>query len=124
MTQQTSGKLHKKFDIQVISENFQKREFVIKTDEQYPQLIQMELQHDNVYALDNIDLNTEIKVSFNLRGKSWINPDGIEKFFNTVVAWKIEAQSAPAYVPAQTPPENTTAFPNQNDDDEPDDLPF
>jgi hypothetical protein len=123
---QIFGKIHKKYDTQKVSENFSKREFVVKTDEQYPQHILVELHQDNTDLLDNYEVGQNVTVSINLRGRSWTNPtDQKEKYFNTIIAWRIERSQADINTPTPAPeptPVQANAFPN--DDDEPDDLPF
>jgi hypothetical protein len=72
------------------SNGFQKRELVITTDEQYPQNILIEFVQDNCQQLDNYSIGQEAKISINLRGREWINPQGETKYFNTVQGWRIE----------------------------------
>jgi hypothetical protein len=113
-------------EIQQISANFQKREFVIETNEQYPQTILLELHGDKVDLIDVYSVGEEIDVSINIRGREWLNPQGESKFFNTIVAWRIERISN------STPPEpqkpftaasEPNSFVDENEKDT-DDLPF
>jgi len=76
--------------IQEVSASFKKQEFVVTTDEQYPQHIQMEFNQDKCSKLDTVSLGDEVKVSINLRGREWVNPKGEIKYFNTIQAWNIE----------------------------------
>jgi translation initiation factor IF-3 len=69
---------------------FQKREFVLVTDEKYPQTIGLELHQDKVDLIDSYKVGDNVKVSINLRGKEWINPEGATKYFNSIVGWRIE----------------------------------
>ena len=71
--------------------NFKKRELVVTTDEQYPQMIMIEFVQDKCDLLDNYGIGQEVKVSINLRGREWINPQGVAKYFNTIQGWRIEA---------------------------------
>jgi len=75
---------------QVISEKFSKREFVIETTDQYPQQVMFQLTQDKCDYLDVYQLGNQVEVSFNLRGKSWQNPQGEVKYFNTLEAWRLE----------------------------------
>jgi hypothetical protein len=75
---------------QVVSEKFSKREFVIETTDQYPQLVMFQLTQDKCNLLDAFKVGNQVEVSFNLRGKIWVNPQGETKYFNTIEAWKIE----------------------------------
>ncbi|MDX2283999.1 MAG: DUF3127 domain-containing protein [Bacteroidia bacterium] len=96
------GTLHKKFDTQVISDKFKKREFVLRYEDNpmYPQFVSFQLINDKVDLLDRYDQGAEIDVEFNLRGREWTSPQGEIKYFNTLEAWRISStQSAPAPEP-------------------------
>jgi hypothetical protein len=85
------GTLIVKNETQQVSEKFAKREFVIKTDGDYPQEIQLQLSQDKCSLIDNIKLGTEIDCSINLRGRSWKNPTkNITQYFVTLDVWKID----------------------------------
>jgi hypothetical protein len=75
---------------QVVSEKFSKREFVVETPNQYPQQILFQLTQDKCSLLDNLQVGQEVDVHLNIRGRSWVNPQGETKYFNTLEAWKIE----------------------------------
>ncbi len=76
---------------QQISEKFMKREFVVTdTSGMYPQDIMFQSTQDKCSLLDTIQINDTVEVSFNLRGREWINPQGEAKYFNTLEAWRIE----------------------------------
>lgn len=104
---------------------FRKREMVVTTDEQYPQMLLIEFVQDKTNLLDNYNEGDDVKVNINLRGREWINPEGEAKYFNSIVGWRIEKlqSEAPNAVP---PVEAVDAFqPADNvSDEEPDDLPF
>lgn len=87
---EVQGKLLSKTEIISIGDKgFTKREFVIETGEQYPQKIILELIKDKCSLIDSFNVGDEISASINLRGREWINPEGVAKYFNTLVAWKI-----------------------------------
>ena len=52
MAFQVEGKLHKIFDVEQKSERFQAREFVIETEEQYPQFVKFQLVQDKCELID------------------------------------------------------------------------
>jgi hypothetical protein len=81
-------------DIQQVSANFQKREFVVETNEQYPQTICLELHGDKVDIIDVYAIGESVIVSIGLRGREWINPQGEAKYFNTIVAWRIQKENS------------------------------
>lgn len=108
-------------EIQVTS-SYTKRELVIKTLEQYPQFILIEFGQGkcNDY-LDKLKANDDVKVSINLRGREWVNPQGETKYFNSIQGWRIEKQETqqqPAYVPVENTP------PVYFIEEDHDDLPF
>jgi translation initiation factor IF-3 len=76
---------------QEVSASFKKRELVVTTNEQYPQHILIEFAQDKCDLLDNFQEGQEVKVSINLRGREWVNPQGETKYFNQIQGWKIEA---------------------------------
>jgi hypothetical protein len=75
---------------QVISEKFSKREFVIETNDQYPQQVMFQLTQDKCELLSAFKVGNKLEVSFNLRGREWTLPAGEVKYFNTLEAWRLE----------------------------------
>lgn len=75
-----------------VSEKFSKRELVV-TDESelYPQDISLQFSQDKCDILNAFKVGQKVEVSFNLRGREWINPQGEAKYFNSLDAWKIES---------------------------------
>lgn len=103
---------------------FRKREVVITTDDQYPQHIIIEFVQDKTTLLDAYQVGQDVKISFNLRGREWINPEGVAKYFNSLSGWRIEAAQS-STPPPMAPPENLEQVDtNKEDTNEPDDLPF
>lgn len=76
-----------------VSEKFAKREFVVEIAGDYPQLISFQLTQDKCSLADSLNLDDEITVSYNLRGREWTSPQGEVKYFNTLEAWKIDKVS-------------------------------
>lgn len=117
---------------QVISEKFSKREFVIETQDQYPQLVMFQATQDKCSLLDNVQTSSQVEVSFNLRGREWTSPAGEVKYFNTLEAWRIEKVGQGNAMPAGGPsamslgsdpiPAATTSAVASNEEE--DDLPF
>jgi hypothetical protein len=77
-------------DTTVFSEKFSLRKFVVEMEGNYPQPIEMQVTQDKCSLLDTISVGMVVEVSINLRGKSWTNPQGETKYFNTLEAWRIE----------------------------------
>jgi hypothetical protein len=78
---------------QQVSDKFAKRELVVTTSDQYPQVILIEFQQDKCSLLDNVQLGSEVDVEYNIRGRAWTNPEGVTKYFNTIQGWKIEVSN-------------------------------
>jgi hypothetical protein len=110
---------------------FRKRELVVETFDQYPQSIMIEFVQDNVNVLDQYEIGQEVRVFINLRGREWVNPEGVTKYFNSIQGWRIEfyqATTAPGQQPAApsntpTPTSSTTTTVGGEKASE-DDLPF
>lgn len=83
------GELIEVFDTQEVTATFKKREFAIKTSGEYPQEIGLEVTQDKVDLLDTFKVGDNITASVNLRGKKWTNPEGVNKYFNTIQAWRV-----------------------------------
>lgn len=129
---------------QTFGSGFQKREIVITTEEQYPQHVMFEFTQDKCALLDNFRLGQLVKISFNVRGREWVNPQGETKYFNSLQGWRIEDMEVQYQQPMhqQYPPQppqyqqNTQSqpfAPNQSggfettqnfNNEENDDLPF
>lgn len=75
---------------------FRKRPVVIKTDEQYPQVIEVEFLQDKCDILDKYSVGQKVKIKINIRGREWTNPEGDVKYFNSIQGWKIESGSGSA----------------------------
>ena len=94
-----TGKIHKIGDIEEVTSTFTKRQFVVITDETYPQEVAFELIKDRCNIIDSYVKDQVVKVHFNVRGRSWTNPKTkVEKYFVSLNAWRIEdmQQIAPA----------------------------
>ena len=70
--------------------DFLKREFVVTTVEQYPQHILIELHGHRVDLIDPYKIGDNVVVTFNLNGREWDNGKGEIRYFNSLVAWKIQ----------------------------------
>ena len=125
---EVTGKIKVVGEEQQISASFKKRELVVTTDEQYPQSIMIEFVQDKADLLTSYNVGEDVKVSINLGGREWVNPQGETKYFNSIKGWRIERLSAAAPVAnTQSPPMPTaeTFEPAASfKEEEHDDLPF
>ena len=120
MSYEVSGKIIKIFDEQTFNSGFTKREFVVQTQEQYPQPIKLELYKDKCEILNNFSEGDEVSVAFNLRGNEYK-----DRFYVNLNAWKIEKQNGSndaAGIDQSPIPSADDAPPEQ--DEEFNDLPF
>lgn len=86
-----SGKLTVIDETKTFGAKFTKRNFVIQTDEKYPQSIQLELHGEAVSQVDRYKIGTNVECEINVRGRAWESPSGETKYFNTLVCWKMKA---------------------------------
>ena len=85
-----TGTLKIKKDTQVVSESFSKREFVLTVvDGAFSNDILIQLTKDKVTLINDVNIGDMLEVEVNLTGKCWVNPQGEEKYFNSLSAWKI-----------------------------------
>ena len=120
------GKIKMIGDTKTFGNNgFRKREVVVTTDEQYPQHIMVEFVQDKCDLLNNYNVGQDVKISINLRGREWTNPQGETKYFNSIQGWRIEnlQASQPEGMPPVPPMEAFEPADNLNEEDH-DDLPF
>ena len=113
---EVTGKIKVKGETQTFGADFTKRQLVVTTDEQYPQLISIDFIKDKCDLLDAYNEGDDVKVSINLGGREWIDPQGVAKYFNSVTGWRIEK------VEQDLPPTNQPQA--EISSAEPDDLPF
>lgn len=108
------------------SNGFRKRELVVTTEEQYPQHIMVEFVQDKTDLLNSYAIGQMVKVSINLRGREWTNPQGEVKYFNSIQGWRIEnlqAEQPSGDIPP-VPPIEAFAPAEDLNEEEHDDLPF
>lgn len=119
MSNKVKGTLYSKSDTVVVSEKFQKREFVVKVpDGNYEQYVKMQLVQAKVEDIEDVKIGAEIEVSYNFSGKPFKGKNGEEMIFTTIQAWKID-------VTGQGSGNNVTkAAAKGSIQDEDNDLPF
>ena len=123
---EVQGKIKLLGEIKTYGDNgFRKREVVITTQEQYPQHLLIEFIQDRCELLDSFNVGENVKISINLRGREWENPEGEIKYFNSIHGWRIEKEEfvEKDIIP---PPDDSPGFEEKSDDDNEveDDLPF
>ena len=83
------GKIKRIEALNVVSEKFSKREFVIETSDQYPQDVKFQLVNDKCSKIDAFGIGQEVEVSFNIRGKDFVKDEKI-LLYNSLDAYEIK----------------------------------
>ena len=94
---------------------FLKRSLILQTLDKYPQELNIEFIKDKCDLLNNLAEGEQIAISTNILGRKWTNPEGVDKWFNSLQGWNIELLIKQEPEPEQAP---------QAPDQAPDDLPF
>lgn len=126
MSFEIEGIIHKVFDIDQKTETFQTREFVIQTQENYPQFVKFQMTQDRCSIIDGYKEGEKINVFFDLRGREWNG-----KYFTNLNAWrvqKVEDVPSPSLADDLPPQADPLDFPTQEPqggyEQDVDDLPF
>ena len=140
MSFEISGRIAEIFPTQQVTDKFKKREFILEVKEtnntgfEFIEYIKFQAVQDKTGLLDGLNINDQVKVSFNLRGRKW-EKDGQTSYFTNLDAWKIENEQSTSITPntsgmqksdPQVPDDNNAPFPQDPpaDDSGFDDLPF
>ena len=137
MNFEINGRLAEKFEIQKVSDRFQKREFVLEIKStgnsgyEFVDFIKFQSTQDRCSLLDQFQVDDMVKVSFNLRGRKW-EKDGQVSYFTNLEAWRIEkvqSESEESNIITSTEdsiPDQDAPFPSQAPEMDSgfDDLPF
>ena len=86
----------------------------------------VEFVQDKTDLLNSYTAGQQVKISINLRGREWVNPQGETKYFNSIQGWRIEAlqsEAAPTDMPPVPPTDAFEPAGDLNTEDH-DDLPF
>ena len=86
---QLTGRIKVLMDQVTFPSGFTKREFVVTTEDKFPQDIKLELIKDKCSLIDGYSANDEVTVSFNIRGN-----ENNGRYYVNLQAWKIEKGSA------------------------------
>lgn len=94
-----------------------KQDFVIETDEQFPKKVCFTLFGDKTSLLNGLAAGTEVEVSFNIESREYNG-----KYFHNINAWKID-RVADESLPEPPPEFSMNDIPPPPEDSE-NDLPF
>lgn len=79
-----SGKIVEIYEPMTFASGFTKREFVIETDEKFPQMVKFTVVKDKVSLLDNLFKGFKVNVKFNVKGNLYK-----ERYYVDLQAWAI-----------------------------------
>jgi len=98
MSFEIKGKIKVLFDRQDFPSGFYKRDFVITSNEQYPQDIKFGALKERVEQLEGLSVEDEVTVKFDVKGREYNG-----NYYVDLNAWRIErgASSQAAQVAAQ-----------------------
>ncbi|MBT7653228.1 MAG: DUF3127 domain-containing protein [Flavobacteriales bacterium] len=98
MSFEIKGKIKVLFDRQDFPSGFFKRDFVITTNDQYPQDIKFGALKERVEQLEGLSVEDEVTVKFDVKGREYNG-----NYYVDLNAWRIErgASSQAAQVAAQ-----------------------
>jgi hypothetical protein len=116
---EVTGKIKLIGKTETFGTDFTKRQLVVTTTDQYPQHISIDFIKDKCSILDKYKVGQDVKVSINLGGREWINPQGETKYFNSVTGWRIESVENAPNVPLPPKSEDAKLVEQVQDD-----LPF
>ena len=91
------GKLLKKMPVasgQSSRGKWEKQEFIIETNEQYPKKIMMSVWGDKISIIEKVAEGDTINVSFNLESREYNG-----RWYTDVRAWRIERTEDEGFVP-------------------------
>jgi len=86
-THQVTGFLESIGETKMVGANgdFAIKEFVVKTAENYPQLLRLELVQEKIEALNGVPVGNEVKAFFSIRGREWN-----DKVINSLRCYRLE----------------------------------
>jgi hypothetical protein len=97
------GKIKVIEDTRSFPSGFTKREFVVTTEERFPQDIKLECVKERCDLLNEYQAGDEVKVSFNLRGNEYNG-----RYFVNLHAWRLEKKEpAPSSETPESVPEES-----------------
>ncbi len=73
------------YDQQTFPSGFTKREFVVTTDDKYPQDVKFECVKERTELLDGVSAGDRVKVTFDIRGNEFK-----DRYYVNLSAWRLE----------------------------------
>ena len=98
-----SGTIKKLFETQQVSPTFRKREVVIETYENYPQVIMCEFTQDRADIPSRYNEGDKVTISINIRGREWNNREGETRYFVSIQGWRMAPWDGTSAEPTSAP---------------------
>ncbi|MCX8481855.1 MAG: DUF3127 domain-containing protein [Sediminibacterium sp.] len=123
MSYEIVGKLIEKYPTIQRTDTFKTREFVIEKVEgnngrNFSSYIKFQLIQDKTALIDNVPLQSEITVFFNIKGTKW-SKNGVDNYITNLDAWRITANNVQNAEVSKTIENDFTDAPEEEND-----LPF
>lgn len=115
-TYQVTGFLENIAETKMVGANsdFAVKEFVVKTSENYPQLLRLELVQEKTEALNGVPVGQEVKAFFSIRGREWN-----DKIINSLRCYRLEPLGANKAPATQASPEQLVSPQEGETEEEP-----
>jgi single-strand DNA-binding protein len=94
-TYEIEGRIKTILDAQTFASGFTKRDFVITTEEEYPQDVKLECIKDRCSLLEGMAEGDRVLAAFNLRGNEYNG-----RYFVNLQAWRLAKQDGATAAPA------------------------
>ncbi len=113
MSYQLSGTIKEILEPQTFASGFSKREFVVTSDDKFPQDIKFECLKEKAAILDNAKVGDRVTVQFDINGREYNG-----RYFVNLNAWRLDGEGKAANPAASTSefPEDTTDYSAQDDE--------
>ena len=114
---QITGSVTQVYPSQSFPSGFVKREFVVTTEDEYPQPLKFEVLKEKCALLDGITVGERVNVRFRIRGS--VTKDG-ERYFVNLQAWAVDRLEMGNAAPSAS----DEPFPSEPPPAADDDMPF
>ena len=115
--------LEKESGVSKAGKEWEKQDFVIETQDQFPRNVCFTCFGDKTSLVSNLSRGSEVNVSFNIESREYNG-----KYFHNINAWKVEVNESqqPKQSFKANEVDDNTGLPKseQPDDEEENDLPF
>lgn len=105
MAYQLTGTIKTIFDTRAFASGFSKREFVVTSEDKFPQDIAFECVKEKAALLDDVSPGQRVTVHFNINGREYN-----ERYFVNLSVWRVDAADQGGPAQAHAEPEDTTDY--------------